>query len=101
MFDYLKGKITKQLANYIVIDVNGVGYKVYTPNPYKFKENEETMVYVYNHIREDENSLYGFSSEEERDLFLRLIDVKGLGPKMAMPILATGSINGIIDAIDR
>ena len=41
MFDYLKGKITKQLANYIVIDVNGVGYKVYTPNPYKFKENEE------------------------------------------------------------
>ena len=101
MFDYLKGKITKQLANYIVIDVNGVGYKVYTPNPYKFKENEETMVYVYNHIREDENSLYGFSSEEERELFLRLIDVKGLGPKMAMPILATGSINGIIDAIDR
>ena len=101
MFDYLKGKITKQLANYIVIDVNGVGYKVYTPNPYKFKENEETIVYVYNHIREDENSLYGFSSEEERDLFLRLIDVKGLGPKMAMPILATGSINGIIDAIDR
>ena len=101
MFDYLKGKITKQLANYIVIDVNGVGYKVYTPNPYKFKENEETMVYVYNHIREDENSLYGFSSEEERDLFLRLIDVKGLGPKMAMPILATGSINGISDAIDR
>ena len=101
MFDYLKGKITKQLANYIVIDVNGVGYKVYTPNPYKFKENEETMVYVYNHIREDENSLYGFSSEEERDLFLRLIDVKGLGLKMAMPILATGSINGIIDAIDR
>ena len=101
MFDYLKGKITKQLANYIVIDVNGVGYKVYTPNPYKFKENEETIVYVYNHIREDENSLYGFSSEEERDLFLGLIDVKGLGPKMAMPILATGSINGIIDAIDR
>ena len=101
MFDYVKGKITKQLANYIVIDVNGVGYKVYTPNPYKFKENEETIVYVHNHIREDENSLYGFSSEEERDLFLRLIDVKGLGPKMAMPILATGSINGIIDAIDR
>ena len=101
MFDYLRGKITKQLANYIVIDVNGVGYKVYTPNPYKFKDNEETIVYVYNHIREDENSLYGFSSEDERDLFLRLIDVKGLGPKMVMPILATGSINGIIDAIDR
>ena len=101
MFDYLKGKITKQLANYIVIDVNGVGYKVYTPNPYKFKENEETMVYVYNHIREDENSLYGFTTYEERELFLKLIGVKGLGPKMALPILATGSISGIVDAIDR
>lgn len=101
MFDYLRGKVTKQLANYVVIDVSGIGYKVYTPNPYKFKENDETIIYVYNHIREDENSLYGFYSEEERDLFLRLIDVKGLGPKMAMPILATGSINGIVDAIDR
>ena len=43
----------------------------------------------------------GFISEEERDLFLRLIDVKGLGPKMALSILATGTINGIVDAIDR
>ena len=101
MFDYLKGIVSKTAPNYVVIDCNGVGYKIYTPNPYKFKEGTTSTAYVYNHIREDENSLYGFSSEEERDLFLRLIDVKGLGPKMAMPILATGSINGIIDAIDR
>ncbi|MBR2139125.1 MAG: Holliday junction branch migration protein RuvA [Bacilli bacterium] len=101
MFDYLRGIISKTLANYVVVDVNGVGYKVYTPNPYKFKEGSESIVYVYNHIREDENSLYGFASEEERELFLKLIDVKGLGPKMAMPILATGSISGIADAIDR
>ena len=45
--------------------------------------------------------LYGFKTEEERTLFLRLIDVKGLGPKVAMPMFATGSVNGIIDAIDR
>ncbi len=101
MYDYLKGIITKQIANYIVVDVLGVGYKVFTPNPYRFKLDEETKVYVYNHVREDENSLYGFSSEEERDLFLRLIDVKGLGPKMAITILASCSLNGLIDAIDR
>jgi Holliday junction DNA helicase RuvA len=101
MFDYFKGFITKQIANYIVIDVGGVGYKLYTPNPYKFKEDIETKVYVYNHVREDENSLYGFISEDERDLFLRLIDVKGLGPKMAITILASCSLNGLIDAIDR
>lgn len=100
MYEYFRGKIVKQFANYIVIDVNGIGYKIYTPNPYKFKESEHT-VYVYSHVREDEYTLYGFISESERDLFLRLIDVKGLGPKMALSILATGSINGIIDAIDR
>ena len=101
MFEYFRGKVTKCIANYIALDVNGVGYKIYTSNPYKFHENEEYTVYVYNHVREDEYSIYGFMSEEERDLFLRLIDVKGLGPKMALSILATGTINGIIDAIDR
>lgn len=101
MFDYLRGIVSKTYANYVVIDVCGVGYKVYTPNPYKFKEESEAIIYVYHHIREDEQSLYGFANENERELFLKLIGVKGLGPKMAMPILATGSISGIADAIDR
>ena len=101
MFDYIKGTVSKTLANYVVIDCCGVGYKIYTPNPYKFKEGVQDIAYVYHLIREDEEALYGFKSEEEREVFLRLISVKGLGPKMAMPILATGSINGIVDAIDR
>ena len=101
MYEYIKGIVVKQIANYIVIDVNGIGYKLYTPNPYKYKENEESKVYIYNHIREDENTLYGFISEDERDLFLRLIDVKGLGPRMAITILASCSLNGLVDAIDR
>lgn len=101
MFEYLNGKITKQYANYVVVDVNGLGFKVYTPNPYKFTLESESTVYIYNHIREDENTLYGFSSEDERNLFLKLIDVKGLGPKMGISILATNSVNGVIDAIDR
>lgn len=101
MFDYLKGTVSKSIANYIVIDVNGIGFKVFTPNPYKFKEGSDVTIYIYSHIREDEYSLYGFETEDERELFLKLINVKGLGPRVAMPILATGSINGIIDAIDR
>ena len=101
MYEYIKGNVTKHIANYIVVETNGVGYKLYTPNPYKFKEDIETTVYVYNHVREDENTLYGFINEDERDLFLRLIDVKGLGPKMAIVILASTSVNGLIDAIDR
>ena len=101
MFEYINGIITKQIANYIVVDVNGIGYKVYTPNPYRFKDGELTKVYTYNHVREEENTLYGFISEDERDLFLKLIDVKGLGPRMGITILATCSVNGLIDAIDR
>ena len=101
MYEYIKGIVTKQFANFVVIEACGVGYKLYTPNPYKFKEDLEAKVYVYNHVREDENTLYGFISEDERDLFLRLIDVKGLGPKMAITILASCSINGLVDAIDR
>ena len=95
MFDYLNGKVTKTLINYIVVDVNGVGYKVFTPNPYKFNEETITMVYIYNQVREDENILYGFSSEEEREMFLKLISVKGLGPKMALPMLALGA-HGVV-----
>ena len=66
-----------------------------------FPKDEEVCIYLYNHIREDEFTLYGFATQKEKDLFLRLIGVKGLGPKMALPMLATGSVEGIIDAIDR
>jgi len=101
MYEYIKGKIVNQESNYIVIDNNGIGYLIYVPNPYSFELNKEYTVYVYQQVREDEQSLYGFKSKEEKDLFLKLIDVKGLGCKMALPILATGSISGIMDAIER
>ena len=101
MYSYINGIITEIEPSYVVIDNNGIGYKVFVPNPYHYKEDENYKIYLYNHVREDEYSLYGFKDTEERDLFLKLIDVKGLGPKMALPILATGSISGIIDAINR
>ncbi len=101
MYYYIQGKITFNGNNYIVIENNGIGYKVFVANPYAYLIDQEWIIYLYNHVREDEYSLYGFKSEEEKELFLKLINVKGLGPKMAMPILATGSINGIADAIER
>ena len=101
MYSYIKGIVTLIESSYIVIDNNGIGYLIYTPNPYSFKENEETLVWIYQNIREDEMTLYGFKTKEEKDLFLKLIEVKGLGCKMALPMLATGSISGIVDAIER
>ena len=63
-------------------------------------EDKEYKVYIYNHIREEEYTLYGFRTEQERDMFLRLINVKGVGPKLALPILAS-PVDAIYDAIER
>ena len=101
MYSYILGKVTEIDSTFITVDVGGVGYLIYTPNPYSFTEDKETKVYVHQVIREDENSLYGFKTKEEKEMFLKLISVKGLGPKMALPMLATGSIAGIMDAIER
>ena len=101
MYSFIKGIVDEITSTSIIVDCHGVGYEIFTPNPYSFQEKEEVKVYVYCHIREDEQSLYGFKNQDEKELFFKLISVKGLGPKMALPIIAMGSINGIADAINR
>ena len=101
MYAYIKGLVVEVESSYIVIDNNNIGYIIYVPNPYSYKVGNEYKVYTYTQIKEDEHSLYGFKDKEELKLFLKLISVKGLGPKMALPMLATGSITGIMDAIER
>ncbi len=101
MYNYIYGKITDITGNYIVLDNNGIGYEIFTGNPYAFEIDKEYKVFVYHKVAEDEESLYGFKTEEEKELFLKLISVKGLGCKMALPMIATGSVKGIADAIER
>ena len=101
MYSYIIGKVVEVNSNYIVLDNNGIGYLIYTPNPYSFKEEYEYKIFLYQQIKEDEHLLYGFKSFEDKELFLKLIEVKGLGPKMALPIIAMGSKIGIADAINR
>ena len=101
MYSYLKGAVTEIDSTSITLDVNNVGYLIYTANPYEFILDKEYKVYLYQYVREDEISLYGFKTIEDRELFLKLISVKGLGCKMALPMLATGSVDGIMDAIER
>lgn len=101
MYSYIKGIITELNSNSVVLECNGIGYLIYVPNPFSYEINNEYKIYIYTKISEDEQSLYGFKVKEEFELFLKLISVKGLGVKLALPILATGSINGIKDAIDR
>lgn len=101
MYSYIKGKVDEINFNSIDLECNQIGYLIYVANPYSYEINKEYKIYLYEHIKEDENSLYGFKTKEEKEMFLKLISVKGLGPKMALPMLATGSISGILDAIER
>ena len=101
MYSYIIGKVTEVDSNSVTIENNGIGYLINTPNPYAFKEDTEYKIYLYQQIKEDEHLLFGFKTIEEKELFLKLISVKGLGPKMALPIIASGSIMGIADAINR
>ena len=101
VYNYIKGIITEITGNYIILENNNIGYEINVANPYSFQENNEYKVFIYQKVAEDENSLYGFKTKEEKELFLKLISVKGVGPKMALPMLATGSVAGIIDAIER
>lgn len=101
MYAYIKGILTEVKPTYVVLENNNIGYKIYVSNPYSFKIDDTYKLYIYTHIRQEEFSLYGFKEVEEIDLFLKLIEVKGVGPKMALPMLATGSPLGIMDAINR
>lgn len=101
MYNYITGKIDYVTANSVVIDNNGIGYNIFVANPYAYDIGSEVKIYTYTHQNEYESSLYGFKTREEKDFFLRLINVKGLGPKVALPMFATSSLDGIIDAIER
>lgn len=100
MYGYISGKIVEINSSYVIIDNHGIGYQIYVPNPYGFMIDKEYIIYTYSNIREDEYTLYGFKTREEKELFLKLISVKGLGPKMALPMLATGSISLLEEAIE-
>lgn len=100
MYSYIKGIITEINNNYICLENNGIGYLIFTASPYSFKLNNEEKIYLYQCVREDELSLYGFKELREKELFLKLIAVKGLGPKMALPILASNT-EQVIEAIEN
>lgn len=101
MFSFIKGVVRETEKNYITLENNDIGYQIFVANPFSFPIDEEAKVFIYTYIKEDEFSLYGFKSLEEKELFLRLISVKGVGPKLALPMFSLGSVTGIVDAIDR
>ena len=100
MYEYINGLITNIYPAYIVVcDRSGVGYRLYTANPYRFEQNVESHVYVEQIVRENEIALYGFMDENEKILFNKLLNVSGIGPKSALAILASGDAQGLVNAV--
>lgn len=101
MIASLTGKITLRNDPTIIIDVAGVGYKVYATHGLlsKFHLGDEIMAFIYTHVREDILELYGFESYKDLELFEKLIGVSGIGPKTAIGVFSLGSSGTIIQAI--
>ncbi|NMO96743.1 Holliday junction branch migration protein RuvA [Paenibacillus lemnae] len=100
MIDFLRGQVAHLENEYIVLDVNGVGYRVFCPNPFAFAKSEGTVtVFTHHHVREDAMLLFGFPSREEQRLFRKLIEVSGIGPRVALGILGSGSPDHVVSAI--
>jgi Holliday junction DNA helicase RuvA len=103
MIGYLRGKVDQLLPETCYIDVHGVGYRVFVPASTrdKLSGGMETTLYTYLNVREDALLLYGFATQEEHDMFLLLLNVTGVGPKMALSILSGMKPEGIRSAISR
>ncbi|MBU5309442.1 Holliday junction branch migration protein RuvA [Ligilactobacillus saerimneri] len=101
MYEYFIGKITDITPYYIVINVGGVGYRVLVANPFRYTAtNDDQKVYIYQAVRDNDISLYGFQTFDEKQLFIKLLSVSGIGPKSALAILANEDHSGLINAIN-
>ena len=102
MIGFLRGILADKGDGYIIIDVNGVGYQVFVPansTAYLNAEGEEVLVYTSMIVREDDVSLFGFSGKGELDAFRKLIGVSGVGPKAAISILSSFTLDQFKQAI--
>ncbi|RMC23929.1 MULTISPECIES: Holliday junction branch migration protein RuvA [unclassified Lactobacillus] len=101
MYEYLIGIITVTKPNYLVIEVNGIGYKVYSPTPLEYQEGQKAKIFIEQSVRDTAITLYGFRTEEDKGLFLKLLSVSGIGPKSALAIMAAEDSNSLAEAIEQ
>lgn len=104
MIAYLKGSLIKKMPNQVTVDTGGVGYCVWIPLSTYLKMgniNEPAELFIYTHMTDNSLALYGFSEEEEREIFLKLIGISGIGPKIALNILSGIGVSDLEDAIQK
>lgn len=100
MIGLLKGKIEKGYLNNIIVNVNGVGYEVRVPSSQmeKILSLKETLLYIHTHVRDDAFELFGFLQKEDLRIFKLLLNVSGVGPRLALNILSAG-VEGVKKAV--
>ena len=104
MYEYIKGRVVELNPAFVVIDNSGIGFMInISLSTYdvisRIKKDEEVLLYIYEAIREDAHLLYGFANKRERDLFLMLIGVSGVGPNTARMILSSVTVEQAESAI--
>ena len=102
MIGLLRGQLLLKKANSVLVDVKGVGYEVHIPLTSFYElpsEGAEVALKIHTHVREDALLLYGFVSQREKDFFLKLISISGIGPKLAIAILSGAKVEELAQAI--
>ncbi len=101
MYAFIKGELAIIGENYVAVDASGVGYKLFATQRFlqNAKKGEQVLLFTHLVVREDELSLYGFLSEQEKIMFERLISISGIGPKVGMAILSALTVSEIATAI--
>jgi Holliday junction DNA helicase RuvA len=104
MIGYLKGNVLEVGAETAILEIHGVGYEVSCPGPVlqdlALHRDQPQELWIYTHLREDALHLFGFGSANEKEFFLTLLKINGVGPKMALSILSGASIEKIMAMIE-
>ncbi|RKD23918.1 Holliday junction DNA helicase RuvA [Ammoniphilus oxalaticus] len=102
MIDFIDGQVEYVESDSVVLETTqGIGYRIFCPNPYAMKVKESLRVYTHHHVRDDAISLYGFRSRDKRGLFRKLLDVTGIGPRGALAIIAAAEPHQIVTAVQH
>ena len=101
MIAYLKGKLVLKEPTHILLDVGGIGYhiNISLSTFSDIKDKEDTLIHTYLHIKEDSHTLYGFSHESEKHMFMNLISISGIGPSTGLMIQSSLTSGELKEAI--
>jgi Holliday junction DNA helicase RuvA len=99
MYSFIRGTLVQMAASYAVIETHGVGYKVHVPIHSPLSLGKEVLLHTSFVVREFSQSLYGFLQEEERDLFETLLEISGIGPKIALNLIGHMTYSGLYEAV--